>query len=90
MVLEDENEFTHSRIPAHEFRDAARMFELELDREFDVFLKQSLLPMAVRSYMLMMSDCSMSYDQYSHLYKFYELHIGSILLIHSFLPMDMR
>jgi len=46
MVLEDENEFTHSRIPAHEFMDAARMFELELDREFDVFLKQSLLPIS--------------------------------------------
>jgi hypothetical protein len=29
--------------------------------------------MAVRAYMLMISDHYMSYDQYSHLYKFYEL-----------------
>jgi hypothetical protein len=49
------------------------MFEMELDCEFDVFLQQSSLHMAVRSYMSMIQDHYMSYDQYSCPYKFYEL-----------------
>ncbi len=58
---------------ANQSRNQARMFEMELDCESDVFLQQSSLHMAVRSYMSMIQDHYMSYDQYSRPYKFYEL-----------------
>jgi len=50
---------------ANQSRDRARMFEMELDCESDVFLQESSLHMAFRSYMSMISDHFMSYDQSS-------------------------
>lgn len=58
---------------ANQSRNRARMFEMELDCESDVFLQESSLHMAFRSYMSMIRDHYMSYDQYSRPYKFYEL-----------------
>jgi hypothetical protein len=58
---------------ANQSRNRAQMFEMELDCEFDVFLQQSSLHMTVRSYMSMISDHYMSYDQYSRPHKFYEV-----------------
>jgi hypothetical protein len=60
------------QVKATQSRNEARMFELDLDCESDFFHHQSSLPMADRTYMLMISDHDMSYDQYSRPYKFYE------------------
>jgi len=50
---------------ANQSRNRARRFEMKLDCESDVFLQQSSLHTAVRSYMSMISDHYMSYDQSS-------------------------
>jgi hypothetical protein len=49
------------------------MSEIDVDNCFDVGSQQSMVPVAARAYMSMLSNHFMSYDRFSQPYKFYEL-----------------
>jgi hypothetical protein len=58
-----------ARLSRHHFF----MFEIDVDNCFDVGSQQSMVPIAARAYMSMLSDCFMSYNRFLQPYKFYEL-----------------
>ncbi len=49
------------------------MFDIDFEASFDFCTQQSMLPIAARSYISMISDHYMSEDRFSLPYKYYEL-----------------